>query len=206
MVDDYVAVVDGLDPEDGFLGYELNVSCPNVKEGGAVFCSRRDLLDEVVSAVRRRTDRPLIVKLAPNLPDIAGTAAVAVDAGADGITLINTFPGLLFDPADRRAVLGAGTGGVSGPAILPMGVHAVWQTARRVDVPILGVGGIRSGADAVQYLLAGASLVEVGTATFADPRTGGRVVEELRRYGRRHSVERVGELVGAGRVEPEEEG
>lgn len=205
-VEDYVAVVDGLDAEDGFLGYELNVSCPNVKEGGAVFCARRDLLDEVVAAVRRRTQRPLIVKLAPNLPDIAGTATVAVDAGADGITVINTFPGLLFDVETRAAVLGAGTGGVSGPAVLPMGVHAVWQVSRRVDVPVLGVGGIRSGVDAVQYLLAGAALVEIGTASFADPRAGERVVEELRRYGREHSVRHVTDLVGAGRVDPQEGG
>ena len=202
MVEDYVAVVDGLDDADGFLGYELNVSCPNVKEGGAVFCARRDLLREVVAAVRARTDRPVVVKLAPNLPDIAGTAEVAVEAGADGLTLINTFPGLLFDIETRAAVLGAGTGGVSGPGILPMGVHAVWQTARRVDVPIIGVGGIRGGSDAVQYLLAGASLVAIGTASFADPRAGERVVEELRRYGRRHTVRRIGDLVGTGRVDP----
>ncbi|MFW5947379.1 MAG: dihydroorotate dehydrogenase [Gemmatimonadota bacterium] len=205
-VEDYVAVVDGLDGEDGFLGYELNVSCPNVKEGGAAFCARRDLLHEVVAAVRARTERPLVVKLAPNLPDIAGTAATAVDAGADGLTLINTFPGLLFDPETRTAVLGAGTGGVSGPAILPMGVHAVWQAARRVDVPVIGVGGIRSGVDAVQYLLAGASLVELGTATFADPRAGERVVAELGRWGRRHGVARVRDLVGAGRVDRQEYG
>ena len=205
-VEDYVAVVDGLDGEAGFLGYELNVSCPNVKEGGAVFCSRDDLLRQVVSAVRERTERPLVVKLAPNLPDIAGTAAVAVDAGADGLTLINTFPGLLFHLETRAAVLGAGTGGVSGPAILPMGVHAVWQAARSLNVPIIGVGGIRSGADAVQYLLAGASLVAVGTASFADPRAGQRVVDELRRYGRRHGAGRVTELVGAGRVGSQEAG
>jgi dihydroorotate dehydrogenase (NAD+) catalytic subunit len=197
-VEDYTEVIDGLDGEEGFLGYELNVSCPNVKEGGAAFCARLDLLDEVVSAARARTQRPLVVKLAPNLPDIGGTAAAAVSAGADALTLINTFPGLLFDLESRRPVLGAGTGGVSGPGVLPMGVHAVWQAARRVDVPIIGVGGIRSGSDAVQYLLAGASLVEIGTATFADPRAPERVLKELSRYGRSHGVDDVRELVGAG--------
>lgn len=200
-VDDYVAVIDGLDTEDGFLGYELNVSCPNVKEGGAVFCARRDLLEEVVSAARSRTGRPLVVKLAPNLPDIGATAATAVDAGADGLTLINTFPGLLFDVDTRTPVLGAGSGGVSGPGILPMGVYAVWQAARRVRVPIIGVGGIRSGADAVQYLLAGASLVGIGTATFADPRAPDRVLEELGRYGGRHDIRDIRELVGAGALD-----
>jgi dihydroorotate dehydrogenase (NAD+) catalytic subunit len=200
-VEDYVAVVDGLEDQDGFLGYELNVSCPNVKEGGAAFCARRDLLDEVVSVVRARTERPLVVKLTPNLPDIAATASTAVDAGADGLTLINTFPGLLFDLDTRRSVLGAGTGGVSGPGVLPMGVHAVWQAARRVDVPIIGVGGIRSGEDAVQYLLAGASLVEIGTASFADPRAAERVVDELRHFGRRHGITDVRELIGAGMVD-----
>jgi dihydroorotate dehydrogenase (NAD+) catalytic subunit len=199
-VDDYVAVVDGLDGEDGFLGYELNVSCPNVKEGGAAFCARRELLHEVVAAVRDRTRRPLIVKLAPNLPDIGGTAAAAVDAGADGLTLINTFPGLLFDLETRRSALGAGTGGVSGPGVLPMGVHAVWQAAQVVDVPIIGVGGIRSGDDALQYLLAGASLVAIGTATFADPRTPERVLRELLRFGRKHGVQALDEVVGAGRT------
>lgn len=201
LVEDYVAVVDGLDDAEGFLGYELNVSCPNVKHGGAAFCARRDLLHEVVAAVRARTERPLIVKLAPNLPDIATTAEAAVEAGADGLTLINTFPGLLFDVETRAPVLGAGTGGVSGPGILPMGVHAVWQASQRVDVPVIGVGGIRSGEDVVQYLLAGASLVEIGTATFGDPRAPERVLNELQQYARRHDIRHVRELVGAGRVE-----
>lgn len=201
LTEDYEAVIEGLDAEEGFLGYELNVSCPNVKEGGAAFCARRELLHEVVAAARALTERPLVVKLAPNLPDIGGTAAAAVEAGADAITVINTFPGLLFDLETRSSVLGAGTGGVSGPGILPMGVHAVWQVARRVDVPVIGVGGIRTGEDAVQYLLAGASLVEIGTASFADPRAAERVLEELRRWGRRNGFDAVTDLVGAGRVD-----
>ena len=201
VVDDYVAVVEGLDGEEGFLGFELNVSCPNVKEGGAAFCARPDLLHEVVAAARSRTDRPLVVKLAPNLPDIGGTAAAAVAAGADAITVINTFPGLLFDVRTRRSVLGAGTGGVSGPGVLPMGVHAVWQVRQRVEVPIIGVGGIRSGADAVQYLLAGASLVEIGTASFTDPRVPLRVLRDLARIGREGGVSDLHELIGAGRVD-----
>jgi dihydroorotate dehydrogenase (NAD+) catalytic subunit len=199
-VDDYVAVIQALEQESGFVGYELNVSCPNVKKGGAVFCSRDDLLTEVVGAARRHTDRPLIVKLAPNLPDIGATARVAVDAGADGLTLINTFPGLLFDTRTRRSVLGAGTGGVSGPGILPMGVYSVWKVRQSVDVPIIGVGGIRSGDDAVQYLLAGASLVQIGTASFGDPRAAERVLNELRRYGRRYHIDHVRDLIGAGSV------
>ncbi|HEX7048621.1 MAG TPA: dihydroorotate dehydrogenase [Longimicrobiales bacterium] len=196
-IDDYVEVVRGLDAEPGFLGFELNVSCPNVEEGGAIFSTDERLLAALVGAVRTHTRRPLIVKLAPNVADIGHMAEVAVEAGADGLTLINTFPGLLFDLDTRRPLLGAGSGGVSGPAILPMGVHAVWQARRRVHVPIIGAGGIRSGADALQYLLAGASLVEIGTASFADPRTAVRVLSELKRYGNRHGVRHVGELVGA---------
>jgi dihydroorotate dehydrogenase (NAD+) catalytic subunit len=199
-VADYVHVVETLDGEDGFTAYELNVSCPNVKKGGAAFCARNDLLTEVVAAVRASTSRPLVVKLAPNLPDIGATARVAVDAGADGITLINTFPGLLFDVSTRTPVLGAGTGGVSGPGVLPMGVYSVWRVRQSVDVPIIGVGGIRTGEDAVQYLLAGASLVQIGTASFGDPRVPERVLKELRRYGRRYRIDHVRDLTGAGRM------
>ena len=195
---EYSRIVAALDGLDGFLGFELNVSCPNVKRGGAIFCAHEDLLTEVVREARAATERPLIVKLAPNVPDIGRMAEVAVAAGADGLSLINTFPGLLFDVRTRRPVLGAGTGGVSGPGILPMGVHAVRQARRRVGVPILGLGGIRSGEDAVQYLLAGASLVQIGTASFADPRAAERVLSELTRFGSSQRVAAVGELVGAG--------
>jgi len=199
-VEDYVQVVERLDPLPGFFAFELNLSCPNVEEGGVLFSTREDLLAEVIRTVRVHTRRPLFVKLAPNVPDIGRMAEIAVEAGADGLTLINTFPGLLFDLESRRPLVGAGPGGVSGPAILPMGVHAVWRARQRVDVPIIGAGGIRSGADALQYLLAGANLVEVGTALFSDPRTPGRVLSQLGRYGRRAGVADIRELIGAGGV------
>jgi dihydroorotate dehydrogenase (NAD+) catalytic subunit len=198
-VEEFAEIVQRLDDVAGFLGYELNVSCPNVKEGGALFSAREDLLAAAVRGARAVTRKPLIVKLAPNVPDIGRMAQVAVDAGADGLSLINTAPGMLFDVDSRRAVLGAGTGGVSGPALLPIGVYSVWQARRRVDVPILGLGGIRTAEDALQYLLAGASLVQIGTAGFADPRAPLRVLDGLERFGRRHGVTDVRELVGAGR-------
>lgn len=199
-VEDYVRVVETLDPEPGFLGFELNVSCPNVKEGGASFSAREDLLAAVVRQARAATRRPLLVKLSPNVADIGRMAEVAVEAGADALTLINTFPGLLFDLETRRPLLGAGSGGVSGPGILPMGVHAVWQARRRVAVPLIGVGGIRTASDALQYFLAGASLVQIGTANFADPRAAERVLSGLSRYGEQHRVGHIQELIGAARL------
>ncbi|HWV57054.1 MAG TPA: dihydroorotate dehydrogenase [Longimicrobiales bacterium] len=199
-VDEFAGLIRSIDGDAGFLGYELNVSCPNVKEGGAAFSSRPDLLAEVVRTARAATRRPLLVKLAPNVPDIGHMAEVAVSEGADGLTLINTFPGMIIDTRRRRPVLGAGTGGVSGPAILPMGVHAVWQARARVEVPIVGAGGIRSGDDALQYILAGASLVQIGTASFADPRAAQRVLTQLGQYGQRHGVTHIRELVGAARA------
>ncbi|HEX6588706.1 MAG TPA: dihydroorotate dehydrogenase [Longimicrobiales bacterium] len=198
-VEDFVTVVRALDGEPGFVAFELNVSCPNVKEGGALFCHREDTLTEVVAAARAATRRPLVVKLAPNMPDIGRIAEVAVAAGADALTLSNTFPGLLFDTDTRRPLLGAGPGGVSGPAVLPMGVHAVWQASRRVDVPLIGAGGVRTGDDVVQYLLAGATLVQIGTASYADPRAALRVLAEVERYCARHRISDIAELIGAAR-------
>jgi len=200
-VEEFADLIRSIDDDRGFLGYELNVSCPNVKEGGATFSSRPDLLAEVVRAARAATRRPVIVKLAPNVPDIGHMAEVAVAEGADGLTLINTFPGMIIDTERRRPVIGAGSGGVSGPAILPMGVHAVWHARARVDVPLIGAGGIRSGDDALQYLMAGASLVQIGTASFADPRTAQRVLTQLGQYGRKHDVSDIRELIGAARAD-----
>lgn len=199
-VAEFADIIRTLDDSGGFLGYELNVSCPNVKEGGIFFSSRADLLAEAVRAARSATARPLLVKLAPNVPDIGSMAEVAVGEGADGLTLINTFPGLLFDLASRRARLGAGTGGVSGPGILPMGVHAVFQARRKVTVPIVGVGGIRTAEDALQYFLAGASLIQIGTASFADPRAAHRVLLELSAKGTALGATHISELIGSGSV------
>jgi dihydroorotate dehydrogenase (NAD+) catalytic subunit len=195
---EYGEIIRFLDDSAGFHAYELNVSCPNVKEGGAIIATREDLLAEAVRAARRATTRPMSVKLAPNVPDIGRMAEVCVAEGADALTLINTMPGLLFDTGTRTPVLGAGTGGVSGPGLLPIGVHAVAQARRRVSVPIIGVGGIRTGEDAVQYLLAGASLVQVGTASFADPRAGERVLKGLKAWADARHIRQVTELVGSG--------
>ena len=196
--DEYGEIIRFLDDAAGFHAYELNVSCPNVKEGGAIIATREDLLAEAVAAARRATKRPMSVKLAPNVPDIGRMAEICVAEGADALTLINTMPGLLFDPETRRPVLGAGSGGVSGPALLPIGVHAVARARQRVTVPLIGVGGIRTAEDAVQYLLAGANLVQIGTASFADPRAAERVLSSLTGWCTAHGIGSVTELVGSG--------
>ena len=176
---EYAAVVSGLEPENGFAGYELNLSCPNDSHlGGKPFCFDPETLREVVERVRALTSRPLLVKLAPNDPDIAETAALAVESGADGITAINTVPGLLED-ANGSPRLGAVTGGTSGPALLPVGLAAVRAVASAVEVPVIGVGGILTAGDAAAYLRAGAALVQVGTGSFADPRCAARIAREL---------------------------
>jgi dihydroorotate dehydrogenase (NAD+) catalytic subunit len=196
--EEYGEIIRGIDDAAGFHAYELNVSCPNVKEGGAIIATREDLLADAVRAARRATKRPISVKLAPNVPDIGRMAEICVAEGADALTLVNTMPGLLFDPETRRPVLGAGSGGVSGPALLPIGIHAVSRARERVNVPIIGAGGIQSAGDAVQYLLAGASLVQIGTASFADPRAAERVLSGLKGWGSAHGIGTVTELVGSG--------
>jgi dihydroorotate dehydrogenase (NAD+) catalytic subunit len=196
--EDYGLIIRRCEEAPGIDAYELNVSCPNVKEGGAIISTREDLLADAVRAARAATRRPLIVKLAPNVPDIGRMAEVAVAEGADGLTLINTMPGLLFDLETRRPVLGGGAGGVSGPALLPIGVLAVARARQRVSVPIIGVGGIRALEDALQYLVAGASLVQIGTASFADPRAALRVLTGLERWVAAPGLTGITEIVGSG--------
>lgn len=181
---EYAAVVGGLDGEDGFLGFELNLSCPNdAHPGGRPFCLDSDALGRVLGRVRPLTERPLLVKLAPNDPDIGATARMAAGHGADGITAINTMPGFLTGRGGRHRV-GAGTGGMSGPALLPAGLAAVRAVAAAVAVPVVGAGGILTGRDAQAYLRAGASLVQVGTGSFADPRCAARVARDCDRSHR----------------------
>lgn len=198
-IDDFAAVVEGLDADDGFLGFEVNVSCPNVS-GGTLFGTDKAALAELVGRLRRATSRPLVIKLTPNVPDIEAYARICEENGADGLSTINTFPGMLIDVEARRPVIGNVTGGVSGPAILPMGVYLTWRASRAVRIPVIGIGGIRSPQDALQYVLAGASLVQVGTALFVDPAVAVDVHEGVSEYLERHGVGSLRDLVGAVQV------
>lgn len=194
--DEFAAVVAGLDDADGFLGFEINVSCPNV-EGGTLFGTDPGALSKLVARVRAATERPVVVKLTPNVPDIGLYARVCEEAGADGLSTINTFPGMLIDVERRRPVIGNTSGGISGPAILPMGVYLTWCAARAVSLPVIGIGGIRSAADALQYILAGASLVQIGTALFVDPDVAIRVHRGIAAHVEHSDAARLSDLVGA---------
>jgi dihydroorotate dehydrogenase (NAD+) catalytic subunit len=195
-VEDYVEVARVLEDAEGLSGYELNVSCPNTKHGGMYFSSDPGLLAEVVSAARKAASRPLIVKLSPNVARIQPLAQAAADAGADAISLINTFVALAIDPRTRRPRLGAGLGGLSGPAIKPIALRMVYEAARAVTIPVIGLGGIATGTDAAEFLIAGASAVQVGTANFWDPRAPERIARELDKFLEQENVARAGDLVG----------
>lgn len=177
--------------------YEINVSCPNVKAGGMEFGADAAALAEVVRRARAVTRRPLFVKLSPTLPDIARSAAVAVEHGADALTLVNTLPGLVIDVERRRPALGFGQGGVSGTALRPAGVLATWKVRRAVTVPLFGIGGVSSAHDALQYLIAGASLVGIGTAMLRDPRAPERVVRGLAEWCDANDVGRIADIIGS---------
>lgn len=196
-VEDFARVIERLEPIPGKHGYELNVSCPNVKAGGMEFGADPAALAEVVRRARGATALPILVKLSPTLTDIARAAQVAIDAGASGVTLVNTMPGLVIDLERRRPAIGFGSGGVSGPALLPIGVLATWKVWKATRAPILGVGGITTGEDALQYVMAGAQAVAIGTAALRDPRQPGRVVEQLQRWCAREGVRSLGEVTGS---------
>ena len=199
--EDYVEVVRVLEDAEGPGAYELNVSCPNTKHGGIFFSSDPALLQDLVSAVRAVSRRPLIVKLSPNVAHIEPLAKAAEDAGADAISLVNTFVSLAVDARTRKPRIGAGFGGLSGPAIKPLAIRLVWEASRAVRIPVIGLGGIATGEDAAEFLIAGASAVQVGTATFWDPRSPERIARELDHFLQEEKIASVRELVGTLRME-----
>jgi dihydroorotate dehydrogenase (NAD+) catalytic subunit len=195
-VDDYVYVVHEMTGTPGVVAYEINVSCPNVK-GGMLFGCDPDLAAEVTRAVKAETDLPIIVKLTPNAPDVVAVARACEEAGADALTAINTVLGMRIDTRRRRPILGTGSGGLSGPAIRPIALHITYQVAQAVGIPIIGAGGITSAQDALEFLMAGASSVQVGTATFADPLAPLRVIEGLAAYVKEQGLSSIRDVIGA---------
>jgi dihydroorotate dehydrogenase (NAD+) catalytic subunit len=201
-IEDYQEVVRALEEAEGLAGYELNVSCPNTQKGGMYFSSDPALLAELVEAVRPLARRPLMVKLSPNVAAIPPLARAAEQAGADAVSLVNTFRALAIDARTRRPRLGAGFGGLSGPAIKPIALRMVWEAAQAVRIPVVGLGGIAGGEDAAEFLIAGATAVQVGTATFWDPAAPFKVARELDRFLAEQKVARVQDLIGTLRLAP----
>ncbi len=195
-VEEYVEMTEKISDADVDL-IEMNISCPNVKCGGMAFGTQPNMVEEVVLAARKKAKKPLLVKLSPNVTDIGEIARAAVSAGADGLSLINTILGMKIDVNTRRPVLHNGMGGMSGPAVHPVAVRMVYQVRQAVQVPIIGMGGIMTGADAVEMLLAGANAVAVGTAILSDPMAPVRILSEMEAYMKDQKVERVSDLVGA---------
>jgi dihydroorotate dehydrogenase (NAD+) catalytic subunit len=196
-LDEYVEVVRILSDAEGVAAIELNISCPNIKEGGIQFgCSLNGTYD-VVSAVRKVTRLPLIPKLTPNVTSVSSFARAAEDAGADAVSLVNTFLAMAIDVETRRPVLSNVMGGLSGPAIRPIAVRMVYECREQVKIPIIGMGGIASARDALEFIIAGASAVQVGTANFVDPFIWSKLLDGIAEYGNRHGLERLEDLVGA---------
>jgi dihydroorotate dehydrogenase (NAD+) catalytic subunit len=195
-VEEYAEVTRIVDQAGGVAGVEINISCPNVKKGGMAFGGDPRMTSEVVSAVRKATRLPVIPKLSPNVADITVFARACEEAGADAVSCINTLLGLVVDVEARKPRLAFGTGGLSGPAIRPIAVRMAWQAARAVKIPVIGIGGIASAQDALEFLIAGCRAVQIGTANFVDPGVYERVREGLREYLRRHGLDDINRVVG----------
>ncbi|MDE7388727.1 MAG: dihydroorotate dehydrogenase [Muribaculaceae bacterium] len=193
---DYVAVAERLAPLSGIRAIEINISCPNVKQGGMAFGTTCAGAASVTAAVRKAWEKTMIVKLSPNVTDIVSIARAVEDEGADSISLINTLMGMAVDVERRRPVLSTVTGGLSGPAVRPVAVRMVWQVAKAVKVPVIGLGGITCGRDALEFLMAGATAVQVGTANFLDPSVTMRIVDEIGDYCTRHKISDIREIIG----------
>ncbi|WP_010418756.1 dihydroorotate dehydrogenase [Anaerophaga thermohalophila] len=196
-VEEYVEVASKIAGVKDIPGIELNISCPNVKEGGMAFGTSCPSAIAVTRAVREVFPRHLMVKLSPNVTDIVEIAKGVEGAGADSVSLINTLLGMAIDAETRRPLLSTVTGGLSGPCIKPVALRMVWQVASAVKIPVVGLGGISSATDAVEFLLAGASAIQVGTANFVDPSVSGRMVDGLSAYMQRHNIEKITDIIGA---------
>lgn len=195
-IEDYVAVCERLSELDKIHGIELNISCPNVKQGGMAFGTTCSGASQVVRAAREAYGKTLIVKLSPNVTNIAEIAQAVEAEGADAVSLVNTFLGMSIDVEKRRPYLSTVTGGLSGPCIRPIAVRMVWQVASAVKVPVIGLGGIMNGRDALEFILAGATAVQVGTANFVDPAVTVKIVDYIEDYLKRHNVSSIRELIG----------
>ncbi|MBE3580810.1 MAG: dihydroorotate dehydrogenase [Thermoanaerobacteraceae bacterium] len=196
-LEEYVELARRLDGVEGVAALEVNISCPNVKEGGLAFGSNPDQAARVIRAVRRVTSRPLIAKLTPNVTDVVAIAQGVEAAGADALSLINTLQGMAVDWQRRRPVLGSIAGGLSGPAVKPVALYAVWRVARAVKIPVIGMGGITTATDALEFLLAGARAVAVGTANLVNPRAMAEIIAGLEDYLLKHNIEDVNQIIGA---------
>jgi dihydroorotate dehydrogenase (NAD+) catalytic subunit len=196
-IEEFVQIVEKLAPYPKVSAFELNISCPNIKEGGTQFGHDPEMTYQVVAGVRAATDKPVWVKLSPNVTDIRVFARACESAGADAVTLVNTFVGMAIDVVRRRPMLSNTTGGLSGPAIRPLALRMVYEAARSVEIPVVGIGGIASARDALEFLIAGASAVQVGTANFVNPRAALSIVEGLREFCVEHGVASLRELIGS---------
>ena len=196
-VDEYIDAINILEEGEGIHGYELNISCPNVKAGGESFANDPRQAAAVTSAVRKASSRPVIVKLSPNVSDVAAIARAVEDAGADALSLINTAVGMSIDINTRKPRIANVTGGLSGPAIKPIAVRCVYQAFRAVKIPLIGIGGIATAEDALEFIIAGAVAVQVGTANFYDPGASMKIIDGLADYCQKNSLKNIGSLVGS---------
>lgn len=195
-IEEYARLAERIEPLDAVKGLEVNISCPNVKEGGVAFGSNPKIADEVVKAVREKTTKHLMVKLSPNVTDIALMARVVEDAGADALSLINTITGMAVDLSTRRSKLANVTGGLSGPAIKPVALRMVWQVAQVVKIPIVGVGGIMNAMDALEFMMVGATAVQVGTANFVNPGSTMAIIDGIQTWLQREGLNDIKQLIG----------
>jgi dihydroorotate dehydrogenase (NAD+) catalytic subunit len=198
-VDDYAQLAEELDRVAGISGIEVNIGCPNVKAGGAEFGAKAESAAEVTAAVKAATSLPVVVKLSPNTSDIAEVAKAVAGAGADAICLINTLKGMAIDVAKRRPSLGSITGGVSGPAIKPVALYMVYEAAGAVDVPVVGCGGITTASDALEFIMAGATAIQIGTASLVNPRAPIDILEGIEKFMVKEGIENITELIGSAR-------